>query len=193
MLGSLIVASSSILYASSLNYGDGTYGSCTYGTCGITIESSSTVTLDVTPQSGQTLCTIDKDVITVTTGASVGYTMTLASTSAGVTMPGAVNGGTINAVSATFASPNALTANTWGYRVDATGSFGAGPTSAVADVAIPSLTFAPLAANASPQTIRTTSSAADPSITDVWYGVCADMSLPADTYSREVIYTAMTN
>lgn len=179
--------------AGALNYGAGTYGTCTYGTCGITISSSTTVTLNVTPQTGSTVCTIDKDAVSVTTGASVGYTMTLSSTAAGVTMPGNVNGGTINAVSATYGSPAVLTANTWGYRIDSTGSFGAGPTSVVNSGSIPALTFAPLAPLASAQTIRTTSVAAAPSDTDIWYGVCADMSLPADTYSRQVVYTAMTN
>lgn len=176
-----------------LNYGTGTYGTCTYGTCGITISSGGTVTLNVTPSPSQTLCTIDKDDISVTTGASVGYTMTLSSTAAGVTLPGSVNGGTINAVSASYASPATLGTNTWGYRIDSSGTFGNGPTSTVTNVTTPALTFAPLAALASPQTIRTTSAAATPSDTDIWYGVCADLSLPADTYSRSVVYTAMTN
>lgn len=179
--------------ASALNYGAGTYGSCTYGTCGITISSSSLVTLNLTPQVGSTRCTVDKDDISVTTGASVGYTMTLSATGATVTMPGSANGGTINAVSASYASPAVLTANTWGYRIDSTGSFGSGPTSVVNSGAVPSLTFAPMAPLASAQTIRTTSSAATPSATEVWYGVCADMSIPADTYNRDVVYTAMTN
>jgi hypothetical protein len=176
-----------------LDYGDGTYGTCTYGTCGITITSSSTVNLNVTPQPGSTLCTVDKDDVTVTSGASVGYSMTLSSTAAGVTMPGAVNGGTINAVGTSYGTPGALTANTWGYRIDSTGSFGSGPTDALASGAIPSETYAPIAPLASAQTIRTTSVAAAPSDTEVWYGVCVDMSLPADTYTRDVIYTAMTN
>ena len=178
---------------SGLNYGDGTYGTCTYGTCGITISSSGTVTLNVTPQTGSTVCTVDKDDISVTTGASVGYTMTLSSTAAGVTMPGDVNGGTINAVGTSYGTPGVLATNTWGYRIDSTGSFGAGPTSVVNSGSVPALTFAPIAPLASAQTIRTTSSAATPSNTSVWYGVCVDMSLPADTYSRDVVYTAMTN
>jgi hypothetical protein len=179
--------------ASALNYGSGTYGTCTYGTCGITISSSSTVTLNVTPQTGSTRCTVDKDDVSVTTGASVGYTMTLSSTSSGVTMPGGANGGTINAVGTSYGTPGVLTTNTWGYRIDSSGSFGAGPTSVVNSGAVPALTFAPIAPLASAQTIRTTSSAATPSATQIWYGVCVDMSLPADTYSRSVVYTAMTN
>lgn len=179
--------------SNALNYGVGTYGTCTYGTCGITISSGGTVTLNVTPSPSQTLCTIDKDAVSVTTGASVGYTMTLSSTAAGVTLPGNANGGTINAVSGSYASPAALGTNTWGYRIDSSGSFGSGPTATVTNVTVPGLTFASLAPLASPQTIRTTSTAATPSATDIWYGVCADLSLPADTYSRSVVYTAMTN
>lgn len=179
--------------AQALDYGDGTYGSCTYGTCGITISTDATLNLPITPQSGLTRCTVDSQDVSVTTGASVGYTITLASTAAAVTMPGATNGGTINPVSGSYGTPALLTANTWGYRIDSTGSFGAGPTSTVSSGAVPSLDFAPLASSGSPQTIITTAEPAGPSVTTVWFGACADMSLPADTYSREVVYTAMTN
>ena len=190
-LGLLSIAP--VTYASGLNYGAGEYGACTYGTCGITISSSGTVNLGVTPQTGQTICTVDKDDVSVTTGATVGYTMTLSSTSSNVTLAGATYAGTINAVGSSYGSPAALTANTWGYRIDSTGSFGSGPTSTMNNVTIPSETFAPMPALASPQTIRTTAAAATPSNTSIWYGTCATMALPADTYSRSVVYTAMTN
>lgn len=189
---SVLVAGVNLWRVDALDYGAGTYGTCTYGECGITISTAATLSLPITPDPA-TRCTIDKNTVSVTTGASVGYSLTLASTSTAGTLPGDTHGGTINAVSASYASPSALSANTWGYRIDGTGSFGVGPTSAVTNVAIPSLTFAPLASSASPQTIKTTASAAAPDTTDVWYGVCADMSIPADTYSRQVQYTAATN
>lgn len=190
-----IIALGVVLYsdAQALNYGAGTYGTCTYGTCGITVASASTVSLPVTPDPSQTRCTVDQDTVSVTTGASVGYTMTLSANSTTTTLAGAVNGGSITAVSASYATPAQLAANTWGYRIDSTGSFGSGPTAEVTSAAVPSLDFAPIVSNVSPQTIVTTSEPAAPSVTEVWYGVCVDMSIPADTYSREVIYTAMTN
>lgn len=178
--------------SSALDYGDGTYGSCTYDTCGITVTSSSTVSLPITP-SASTVCSIDSDTVSVTTGATVGYTLSLSSSVAAVTLPGDSNGGTIDAVSSSYATPTVLTANTWGYRIDASGNFGAGPTTTVSNVAVPSVTFAPLESSGSAQTIKTTSSAAEPDTTDVWYGACVDSSLPADSYSRQVSYTASTN
>lgn len=175
-----------------LDYGDGTYGSCTYDTCGITVTSSTTVSLPITP-SASTVCSVNNDAVSVTTGATVGYTMTLSSSTAAVTLPGDTNGGTINPVAGTYAAPVALAANTWGYRIDSTGNFGAGPTTSETNVAVPSESYAPLAPIGSAQTIKSTSGAAEPDNTDVWYGVCVDSSIPADNYSRQVAYTASTN
>ena len=178
--------------ASALNYGSGTYGACQYGTCGITISSNGNVSLNVTlSPSGN--CTIQKDVVTVTTDDSSGFTLTLIDNSADNSLISGAN--SISATSASQASPATLGTNRWGYRVDGLGSFGSGPTSAQSNISSSSLTFAavPLSTS-SADTIATTNTAAGSEVdTNVWYGVCADTSTHSGTYTSQVTYTAVTN
>lgn len=177
---------------SALNYGAGLYGSCQYGSCGISISTTSPVTLNVTPDaSGR--CSIAADTVSVTTSSSTGYTMQLSSSSTSTHLAGQSHGGSISAGSGSYASPSALVANRWGYRIDNQGGFGAGPTTSQTNITIPATLFAGITSSASPATIITTNAPATPSDTSVWYGVCADMSPAADTYSRTVTYTATIN
>jgi hypothetical protein len=110
---------------------------------------------------------------------------------------------TINSTSATLASPATLGINNWGYRVDdtisgnyaTTTTFGSGPTTQVTNASFPiSPTFAKTLLSTSTDTIATDSGAADPAVsTPVWFGVCADTSIAAGTYSTTVIYSAVAN
>jgi hypothetical protein len=174
-------------------YSSGTYSSCQYNTCGISLTSNGTVSVNVLPTSSGS-CTIQSDSVAVMTDSSTGYTLTLNDTDTSNQMSGS-NGGIINPGSGTNASPAVLTANTWGYRVDSNGGFGAGPTTAASNVGIPSSTFAavPLS-SATPDTIASSTVAADPAVTTpVWYGLCADTTIPSGTYSDNVTYTAVVN
>lgn len=173
------------------NYGSGTYDSCQYGSCSITLSTSTTVNLNVTPTSSGK-CTIASDTVGVTTDNSLGYTLTM---SANTTNTNLVSGGnTIAAGSGTQASPLALTVSSWGYRVDSLGGFGAGPTSAQSNIAPPATTFAGVPSSASPNTLKTTAVAAGSvDNTSVWYGVCANTAVTNGTYSQVVTYTAVTN
>jgi hypothetical protein len=175
-----------------LPYGAGVYGACTYDTCGISLTDSGNVALSIIPtQSG--VVTIASQTVTVTTGASTGYTLQLESSNA---QTGLVGGSqTIPASSATQASPQVLALNTWGYRVDNAGGFGAGPTAAQTNAASSSLSFAGVPALGAPVTLVTTSSASPSPGTDtaIWYGIRADMSVVSDTYSQTLTYTATTN
>ena len=180
--------------ADSSTYGMGDYGSCTYNSCGVSLTSSGNVSINITPSTG-TVCTVASDSVAVTTDSSSGYTLTLVDGDTSNALAGAVNGGSIAASSATAGSPAALTSNHWGYRVDSLGSFGAGPTSALSNGSIPSVTFAavPLSSGTA-DTIATTTGPADPAVTTtVWYGACANSSLVSDTYTDGVIYTAVVN
>jgi hypothetical protein len=174
-------------------YGSASYGECDYGmACSISLISNGTISLNVTPASGGR-CTIQSDSAAVETDDSNGYTLTLASSSTNTSL---VNGGSsIAASSGTVASPAALAANKWGYRVDGLGSFGAGPTTAQSNIAVPSTTFAAIkASNVTADTIASTSSAANPAVTTtVWYGACADTSQASGTYTTQVTYTAVAN
>jgi hypothetical protein len=173
-------------------YGGGTYGSCTYGTCTITLTSGGSTTLNVAP-SGSGKCTVHSDTATVETGSAAGYTLTMTTNSASNAMTG--SSGTIPALSATPGSPAVLTMNKWGYRVDGVAGFGGGPTSTQDSAGIPGVTFAAVPNNTQAgASVASSSVAAEPAIdTTVWYGLCADATQAAGTYTATVLYTAVAN
>lgn len=153
--------------------------------------SSGTVTINATPTSGG-VQTIAADTVTVSTNDASGYTLKLAETTGTSTLTSGSN--TIPASSGTQASPIVQAANTWGYRVDGIGGFGAGPTSGASNAAISgSIKFAAVPATASPDTIKTTATTASSDVTSVWYGVAVNTSTPSGTYTNSVTYTATAN
>jgi hypothetical protein len=193
----LSIASLSLLSGLSYanNYGSGTYNSCQFGSCSISLTTSSTVSLPVTPVGGSTVCTDQSDSVGVTTDSSTGYTLTLGDADTNTNLVGVSHAGTIPTSSGTLASPATLSSSKWGYRIDGLGSLGSGPTSAGTNTAPLSLTFAGLqSSSGTADTIATSSVAANPTVTTiVWYGVCVGSTVVADTYADSVTYTAITN
>lgn len=156
----------------------------------ISMSTSGTVTLAVTP-TGSGSSTSASDAVSVSTNDSLGYNLTLSTSSATTTL---TNGGnTIAGSAGTYASPVTLANNTWGYRVDGAGTFGAGPTTAQTNVATLSGTWAAVPASGSAQQIKSTSTTASNDTTTVWYGVKADMTKPSGTYTNNITYTATGN
>ena len=153
--------------------------------------TNGTVNVNVVP-TGSGAQTLASDTATVSTNDSAGYTLQLAETGAGSTL---VSGGnTIPASSGTQTTPAVMAVNTWGYRVDGLGGFGAGPTSSQSSTAISgSIKFAAVPATGSPNTLKTTSGVASSDTTTVWYGVAANTSQASGTYTNSVTYTATTN
>jgi hypothetical protein len=153
--------------------------------------TSGTVTDNVTP-TGSGAQTIQSDTVTVSTNDSAGYKLVLNESTADQTLKSGSN--TIPASSGNQTTPVVMAVNTWGYRVDGVGGFGAGPTSAVSSVAISgSLKFAAIPVAASPDTLANTSGTATNATTTVWYGVAANTSQPTGTYSNTVTYTCTAN
>lgn len=156
----------------------------------ISITTSGTVNLNVTPTLAGS-ATSAADTVTVATNNSGGYNLTLEDVDADTDL---VSGSdTIGAHAGTFASPSTLDNNSWGYRVDGAGTFGAGPTSAQNNQANLSGTWAGVAANGSAHTLKSTASPTSGDVTSVWYGVKADTSNPDGTYTDTVLYTATAN
>lgn len=154
------------------------------------LTSSGTVSIDTTP-NGTGVQTIAGDTVTVSTNDSSGYNLTLNETTAVGTLTDGAK--TIAATSGTFAAPTALAVNTWGYRVDGAGTFGAGPTAAASNAAISSsITFAKVPATASPDTLKSTGGVATNDVTTVWYSVATNTSTASGTYTNDVTYTATT-
>lgn len=152
--------------------------------------SNGTVTANVTP-TGSGAQTIASDTITVSTNDTLGYTLQLADSDATTTMTSGSN--TLAASTGTQTTPIAQTANTWGYRVDGVGGFGAGPTTGQSSSAIGALKFAGIPASGTPNTLKTTATTASNDTTTVWYGVAANTSQPTGTYSDTVTYTCTAN
>jgi hypothetical protein len=192
IIGGLFITPSLVDAQSS--YSAGTYGACEYNTCGITFGSGGTVTMNVTPTIGSTTCTTASDELQVMTDSSTGYTLSMTDTDTDTDL---VNGTgvTIATTSATSASPAALSANEWGYRVDGIGAFGSGPTTGAANTAIPAVTFATIPSSAgTAATLATSNVAANPYVsTFVWYGLCVDTTPQSGAYSDSVTYTAVVN
>jgi hypothetical protein len=173
-------------------YGGGKYGACSYGSCSITLTSGGLTTLNVIPTaSGQ--CTVQSDVTSVLTDNGSGYNL---SVTTGTTNNSLVGGSTsINASSGSVVSPIPLVMNTWGFRVDNLGGFGFGPTSAQSNSSVPGVTFAGVpASNQTPAVLASSTGPANPAVgTTVWYGICANATVPSDTYTTTILYTAVTN
>lgn len=156
----------------------------------ISISTSTPVDLMVTPTSAGS-ATSASDTVTVSTNNATGYELQLANKDANTDLVSGSN--TISSTSGTFASPAALANNSWGFRVDGAGTFGAGATVAETNVANLTGTWAAVPASGSPVTLKTTSSPASSDITNVWYGVKVDTTKPNGTYTDTVTYTAVTN
>lgn len=155
------------------------------------LTSNGTVNIDATP-TGTGVQTIASDTVTVSTNDTAGYTLKLGETTASGNLVSGANN--IAGVSGTQAAPVAETANTWGYRVDGVGGFGAGPTSGASNAAISgTIKFAPVPATASPDTLKTTAATAANDTTTVWYALAVNTTQPSGTYTNSVTYTATTN
>lgn len=173
-------------------YGSGSFGDCDYGTCTITLTDTGTPTLTVVP-TPTGVCSVQSDTVSVLTDSTTGYSLTMTTS----TTNNAMQGSTTNlaASTGTSSAPTTLAVNTWGYRVDGLASFGTGPTTSQSSGSTPSVTFAgvPASNQSSTQVSYSTSPANPAQDTKVWYGVCANASIPVDTYSATVVYTAVTN
>lgn len=177
------------LVASAASQGASTSINANLGSA-ISIATSSTVTIGVTPTAGGVVSS-SSDSVTVSTNNVLGYTLTLADADTNTNLVSGAN--TIAAHNGSFASPTALASNTWGYRIVSAGGFGASAYSGETNQTASSSTWAGVPSSANPTTIKTTATTATNDATTVWYGVNATSAKPGGTYSDTVTYTATTN
>ena len=157
----------------------------------ISLSTSGTVTINVTPTASGSMSSAS-DTVSVSTNNTSGYALTLADADATNTLVNGAN--SIAADGGNQASPSGdLTNNSWGYRVDGVGGFGAGPTSSESNVATSSYSWAGVPVSGSANTLKTTATTASGDTTSVWYGVKADTSKANGTYSGTVTYTVTSN
>lgn len=139
----------------------------------ISVTSAGTVPISVTPTSSGATATAT-DTVTIDSNDADGYNLTLKDADATLSMTGS-QGGSIAATSGTYATPTALSANTWGYRLSdfAAADTYAGITSTEQNIA---------------STTAVSTSGGD--TVNVTYGVNVDTSIPAGVYTDAVTYTA---
>jgi hypothetical protein len=197
--GTLLLIISGFFYAPTFahaqsSYSSGNYGSCTYNSCGITFGADASADVSVLVGGGTTTCTTARAEIQVATDSTTGYSLMMTDNDTDTSMEDGV-GDSIPTTSGTNASPTALSTNTWGYRVDGNGGFGAGPTTAASNTGIPSGTYAAIpSSSATPDIITYSTVPANPyTSTFVFFGLCADTTPPLGTYSDSVVYTAVVN
>lgn len=157
----------------------------------ISMTTSSTVAIAITPTSAGSASSAS-DTVTVNTNNTTGYNLKLSDSDTTLTLAGP-SAATIAAHTGTFASPTTLANNSWGYRIDGSGTFGSGPTSAQTNQTSLSGTWSGLVSSASPTTVKTTATVASNDVTTVWYGVQVDTTKPNGVYTDSVTYTATTN
>jgi len=186
-----IVTSSAV---SAINYGEGTYGTCSYAACSISLSSSGTVDLNASPVPGETTCSVQQDNISVSTGSSTGYTLTLSTVGSDNFLAGP-NSAEILPTSGSADDPWPLDINTWGYRVSGRSGFGTSEPGTFTNGPVPDATFAAVPGDFAPDTIRTRVSTppTNPDTLNVWYGLCIDTLTAPGFYTRDVIYTAVVN
>jgi len=154
----------------------------------ISIATSGTVAINVTPVSGGSQ-TSASDTVTVSTNNAAGYDLTLANSDATLTLANGAN--TIAAHAGTYAAPTALANNSWGYAVGGLGTFD-GSYTTITNAGTSTTKWAGVPGTGSPQNIKSTSSTASGDTTTVWYSVKADTTNPNGVYTDTVTYTATT-
>jgi hypothetical protein len=155
----------------------------------ISITTSGTVTLNITPVSGGAQ-TSASDTVSVSTNNATGYNLKLEDNDATVNLVNGAN--TITAHAGTYATPTALANNTWGYAVGALNNFDASY-SVLTNVTSSATKWAGVPVSGSGQQIKTTATTASGDTTTVWYSAKADTTKPNGTYTDTVVYTATTN
>jgi hypothetical protein len=156
----------------------------------ISIASGTTVAIAITP-TGAGAASSASDTVTVSTNNTLGYNLSLADSDTNTNLVNGANN--IGAHAGTFGAPSTLANNSWGYRVDGAGTFGAGPSGAQTNATNLTGTWAGVPSSAAPQQLKTTATTATNDTTTVWYGVKSDTTKPSGVYSDQVTYTAVTN
>lgn len=157
----------------------------------ISMTTSGTVAIGVTP-TGSGAASSASDTVTVNSNNSAGYNLTLSNNDTSVDLDGP-GSDVVAAHTGSFGTPSTLANNSWGYRVDGAGTFGAGGTVAQTNQANLAGTWAGVPSSAAAQLIKTTGTTAANDVTTFWYGVKVDTSKASGVYTDSVTYTATTN
>jgi len=156
----------------------------------LSVSSGASVLFTMTPATfGAVAESNNSNVITVSTNNYTGYNLKLKDSDATLTLTG--THGSIPVSTNTFASPALLATNSWGYGIAGVGTF-SGAYSSQTDVTTSTLKYAGILAT--DVTLKTTSVTANADTTTVWYAAKIDTATATGTdYADTVTYTATTN
>lgn len=157
----------------------------------ISIQSTANVDLNINPTASNAKASSGKATVTVSTNNAAGYTLKLGMVSADRDLKKA--GDNINPHTGTLAAPATLANNSWGYRVENAGGFGAGNMTVESNLDNLTGTFAGVPAGASDDQIKTNGTAVQSQQTDVLFGAKVDSTKPSGTYTGTVVFTATAN
>lgn len=163
----------------------------------ISVTSSPTVTMSITPVSGGTQASTT-DTVTVNTNNGSGYTLNLADSDATLTLTQNPGVATLAAnPTAPFTAPVVLANNAWGYAV------GSGTTGSIVSTQFDTTAtytgtpnaakYAAITASGSGVDIKKTTATATNDTLTIYYSAKADTSKPSGNYEDNVVYTATTN
>ncbi|MCL2037788.1 fibronectin type III domain-containing protein [Candidatus Saccharibacteria bacterium] len=142
--------------------------------------------LSVTPGSTPSFSSTS---LSTTVASSGTYQMTMSTNSASTALTNGSN--TIPASSGTVASPITMAADTWGFRVDNSFGFGAGPTTASSNAAALPFTWAGVPPVTSPAIISLGTSATAGRTHTIWFGVGASAGKPSGSYTQTLVITVV--
>ena len=157
----------------------------------ISIQSTANVDLNINPTASNAKASSGKATVTVSTNNAAGYTLKLGMNGADRDLKKASD--SINPPTGTLNAPAALANNSWGYRVENAGGFGAGNMTVESNLNDLSGTFAGVPAQGADDQIKTNGTAVQSQQTDVLFGAKADSTKPSGTYTGTVVFTAIAN
>lgn len=157
----------------------------------ISIQSTANVDLNINPTASSAKASSGKATVTVSTNNAAGYTLKLGMNGADRDLKKASD--SINPHTGTLNAPAALANNSWGYRVENAGGFGAGNMAIESNLDNLTGTFAGVPAQGADDQIKTNGTAVQSQQTDVLFGAKADSTKPSGTYTGTVVFTAIAN
>ena len=148
----------------------------------LAITAPDKLDLNLTPSSSGTLATSDATV-NVSTNNSTGYTLSMSTTTDNTALTHTNGTNSINSTSSPVSSSTALSSNTWGWY----------PSSLATNPGGSNYQFAAIPSLSSAYTLKSTDAMSTNDETTVSFGVMADTSIPAGSYSNTITFTAIAN
>ena len=144
--------------------------------------NTNNLSLSILPTPDGTLSTGEVDV-DISTNNFTGYTLSMSTTTDNTALTHTNGTNSINSTSSPVSAPTALSSNTWGWY----------PSSLATNPGGSNYQFAAIPSLSSAYTLKSTDAMSTNDETTVSFGIMADTSIPAGSYSNTITFTAITN